>query len=381
MATTTMRTVPPRTAVRNRFSQGFSWGLRALVSKELRGRSRGWRPVAVLTGYLLALAAGVAGFLGLAEQSTIGASPWLGLQLFSLLAFAAVLLLAFIPVSLTAGAISGERERRTLDLMLVTRASAVGLAAGKLVGSVLYVLFLLTASLPAFALVYLFGGVPARHIVLVLAVAGATALAHAALGLLLSAVLRRTIVASVAAYILVLGLLFGLPFAATLLRAGEQDSMEGRVFAVTGMTSSGWRAFSGRSDVFAGSGGPPPAFAYASPLVALSSVLPAGTSSSAMSWAGGNMGGAFAVTAILFDVGFGLFAGGSQPVGPPGENLVRAVYVEQDPTTGQLEPKEVWAPWVYYVAGSLVVAPLAVLFAAAFLAPQRWRRRRRMTVP
>lgn len=243
------------------FLRGFSCGVRALVAKELRGRSRGGRSVAMLTGYLLALAAGVAGFLALAERSAIGASPWLGLRLFSTLAFAAVLLLAFIPVSVTASAISGERERRTLDLMLVTRASAVGIAAGKLVGSVLYMLFLLIASLPALSLVYLFGGVPARHIVLVLTVAAATALAHASLGLVLSVLLRRTIVATVIAYIIVLGLLFGVPFAATLAR-GNGDLTDPQVISLIG-ARSGWTAF-GATGVNIGretAGGPPPAFA------------------------------------------------------------------------------------------------------------------------
>ncbi len=196
---------------------GLMLGLRGLLSKETRSRSRGWRPVWLLTGYLGMLTLAVSGFLALMGAVGGVVSPMMGTQLFSALAMGAVMLLAFITPALTVGAVSGERERRTLELLLVTRASTLGLAAGKLAGSLFYVLFLLAASLPAFALVYLFGGVPTIYVVMVLAVAVVTALAHASLGLLLSALLRRTIVASVVAYLLVLFVVFGLPFVARVM--------------------------------------------------------------------------------------------------------------------------------------------------------------------
>src|SRR6185295_9683946 len=117
--------------------------------------------------YLLLLSGGVLGFLYLVRLGMGVIPPTLGSQLFSSLALGAVLLLAFITPALTAGAVSGERERRTLDLLLVTRASPLGLVLGKLAGSLLYVLFLLLAALPAFALVYLYGGVPPRYLAMV----------------------------------------------------------------------------------------------------------------------------------------------------------------------------------------------------------------------
>src|SRR5207253_1460100 len=124
----------------------------------------------------------------------------LGQLLFGALAAGSVLLVAFIAPALTAGALSGERERRTLDLLLVTRASPLGLAAGKLAGAMLWVIYLLMASLPALGIVYLFGGVPLMTVVASLVVTIATALGYSALGLLLSAVFRRTVVATVLAF-------------------------------------------------------------------------------------------------------------------------------------------------------------------------------------
>jgi ABC-type transport system involved in multi-copper enzyme maturation permease subunit len=356
-----------RTFSIDRFGRGFAWGLRGLVAKEVRNRSRGWRPVAVLTGYLVALTAAVGGYLALGTDSYLGASPWLGLHLFSALAFGAVLLLAFITPSLTAGAIAGERERRTLDLMLVSRASTLGLAAGKLAGSLLYVLFLLLASLPAFALVYLFGSIPVEYLLLVLAVAAATAIAHASLGLLMSALFQRTLVASVAGYLIVISLVFGLPAISTISRAGigNERGPPPPTSLYLGVMGS---QYSYRDGYTFQTSGPPPSYTYISPLVALSSVLPSG-----------------AVETDVPMIGeiIRLFVGGSEPVGPPGQDLLKPAYLAgQDLNTGQWRTTEVWAPWLFYIGGSLLFAPLAVGIATMGLTPRKpWRRLSRRRHP
>ena len=50
------------------FGRGLKLGLGGLFLKELRSRSRGWRPALLLTGYLAALALGVVGLLLLVGQ-------------------------------------------------------------------------------------------------------------------------------------------------------------------------------------------------------------------------------------------------------------------------------------------------------------------------
>nr|MDA8217790.1 hypothetical protein [Dehalococcoidales bacterium] len=129
-----------------RFGAGLALGLRGLVAKEMRSRSRGWRSVILLTAYLCALTGGLAGFTALLSGTGLG-SYMVGTQLFSALALGSVLLMAFITPALTVGAVSGERERRTLDLLLVTGSSPLGLVTGKMIGSLFYILFLLIAAL------------------------------------------------------------------------------------------------------------------------------------------------------------------------------------------------------------------------------------------
>src|SRR5690348_15834778 len=72
--------------------------------------------------------------------------------------------LTFITPALTAGAITGERERQTLDLQLCAPISAVGLLWGKLVGSMAYVLLVLLLLAPVFSLTLLLGGVAPHQI-------------------------------------------------------------------------------------------------------------------------------------------------------------------------------------------------------------------------
>jgi ABC-type transport system involved in multi-copper enzyme maturation permease subunit len=180
---------------------GLVLGVRGIVGKEVRSRTRGyWRPMLQLTLYLSLVTLGVVAVLGASLSTTGTLSPTLGQTLFSALAAGSVLLIAFIAPGLTAGSISSERERLTFDLLLVTRASPLGLVTGKLAGALLWIAYLVTASLPALAVVNLFGGVPWSRVAAALTVVAATALGYTALGLVLSAVLRRTVLATVLAY-------------------------------------------------------------------------------------------------------------------------------------------------------------------------------------
>lgn len=327
------------------FRAGLLLGMKGLLSKEMRSRSRGWRPVGLLTGYLGILTAGVAGFLVLMERAGGVISPAIGMQLFSALALGSVLMLAFITPTLTVGAISGERERRTLDLLLVTRASALGLVIGKLLGSLLYILFLLVASLPVFTLVYLFGGIPLVNLGMVLAVAIVTAVTYASIGLLFSALLKRTIVASVITYLIVMVLVFGLPFIST---------------AAT-ITSQIYRG--GTPAV-----GAPPVYLYASPLASLTSVLP-----------GNSMGGGLQIGSIVSMLIFGMRSGFGPGLAAPTSSIATAVYITgSNPATSQAETVTTWAPWVYYFMLSITTVLICILLSTLAVTPLKsWKRIKR----
>ena len=111
----------------------------AVGVKELRGRMRGKRAFVILTIHLLL----VAGFAWMIESiserslaggfgSSFGASAEIGRQLFLAIMFLLTLITLILAPASTAGAISLEREKQTLDLLATTPISSLAIVLGKL---------------------------------------------------------------------------------------------------------------------------------------------------------------------------------------------------------------------------------------------------------
>jgi ABC-2 type transport system permease protein len=182
----------------------------SVIGKELRTRMRGWRSIVVLTAYMLVLGIIAIGFLLQQAGPTTGQSSQVGVQLFQTLALFQLFLILFVTPVSTAGAISGERQRQTWDLLLVTRLSSFGVVWGKLFAGLAFNLLLIFASLPLFSLVFLFGGVAPDDVVHTYIVFLATVLLLGVAGLFISALTRRLaasmIISSVFALLLGIGL-------------------------------------------------------------------------------------------------------------------------------------------------------------------------------
>ncbi len=191
-----------------------------IVAKEYRTRMRTWRSPLAITVYIVLLGGiGWAVFAALTFSSSVinQGSGSLGQMLFTFLILFQVALLAFITPALTAGAISGERERQTLDLLFVTPIAPFSIIWGKLLASMSFVVLLLLISVPIFSLVFLFGGIEADQVVSAFIVTGVTAMTLGFVGVAFSTMLRRTLAATVASYgaafVLLVGtLLYGLLF-------------------------------------------------------------------------------------------------------------------------------------------------------------------------
>jgi ABC-type transport system involved in multi-copper enzyme maturation permease subunit len=126
-----------------------------------------------------------------------------GTILFQIFAPLQLALGVFFSAVLTASAVAQEKDRRTLDLLLITRLSNSELVLGKLLASLLMVGVLLGTSLPLFAIILLFGGVSPGQVVRVYAVTAAAALVSGSLGSTL-ALWREKTFQSVAMTLLVL---------------------------------------------------------------------------------------------------------------------------------------------------------------------------------
>jgi ABC-2 type transport system permease protein len=175
-----------------------------IVAKEYRSRMRTWRSPTAMTVYIVLLGGlGWAVFAAMSYGGPIGyfgAGTNYGQFLFTFLILFQVTLLAFITPALTAGAISSERERQTIDLLFVTPLPPFSVVWGKLFASMSFVVLLLILSVPIFSLVFLFGGVELDQMVYAFLVTAVTALTLGLVGLAFSTFFRRTLVATVAAY-------------------------------------------------------------------------------------------------------------------------------------------------------------------------------------
>ena len=189
--------------------------------KELRSRMRGRRAFVVLTVYLLLMS----GFISLvylayaaAANNPFGPDPrQAGKTIFGTVVGVQALMVLFLGPSFTAGAISGEKERKTYNLLRTTLLPARSLVTGKLVSALSYVFLLILAAVPVQSIAFLLGGVSLVELVVAQLLIMVSAVAFALLGLFFSSVMRSTLVSSVATFGGSLLLTIGLPAAALIV--------------------------------------------------------------------------------------------------------------------------------------------------------------------
>lgn len=143
-----------------------------------------------------------------------GASPpwsYLGVFFFLLSALVEGLFLLFVTPALTAGAISGEKQRQTYEILRTTTLSARRLVSGKLLSAFRYPLvFIVFAT--AFQLLTVFTeGIHLVDVLIMQMMMTMTALAAAMLGLLCSVFFRSTLGATMSTYTLLFFMLIGIP--------------------------------------------------------------------------------------------------------------------------------------------------------------------------
>ncbi|MEM7112321.1 MAG: ABC transporter permease subunit [Chloroflexota bacterium] len=192
-----------------------------VTMKELRSRMRGRRAFVVLTAYLafmsLFLALIYLAFLTTASGPASGNSRDAGKIMFTAVLGMQVFLVIFIAPAFTAGAISGEKERQTYDLLRTTLLSADSFVLGKLVSALSYVVLLILASIPLQSISFLLGGLSLEELLISQALVLMAAVTFALFGLYCSSRMKTTLGAIIAAYGGALFVTIGTPLIALLL--------------------------------------------------------------------------------------------------------------------------------------------------------------------
>lgn len=217
----------------------FGSAVRTIMVKELRSRFRGRRAFVVLTIYL-----GLLALLAYATYAVIAptarqavqfggggnASASIGIAVFTVLSLFQLLLVCFIAPAFTTGAISLEREKQTLDLLISTPLRPGAIVVGKLLAALAYVGLMILAAIPISAIVFMYGGATVEDVVRQQVALLVTALGLGAIGLFFSALIKRTQAATVLTYCAMLFLTVGtvLIWVFWTLIAGR-DSFDGRL--------------------------------------------------------------------------------------------------------------------------------------------------------
>jgi len=134
-----------------------------VLTREMAVAARRVRNYAARAGYVAGLFAVVATawfvLAGTQLIRNLGDMARFGAIVFQLLAILQLVLAVFFSGLMSATAVGQEKDRRTLELLLLTRLSNHELVLGKLLASVLNILVLLAAGAPLFLLMVLWGGV------------------------------------------------------------------------------------------------------------------------------------------------------------------------------------------------------------------------------
>ncbi|MFC7443224.1 ABC transporter permease [Laceyella putida] len=130
------------------------------------------------------------------EPST---SKWLFLGLGGI----QLVMAAFVVPGVTAGLISGERERQTLPILLTTNLSSTQIVLSKWIASISFIVLLYILSLPIYLVVFMYGGISPEYVWKFVALYLVTILFYGSLGIFYSTLIKRSGVATVLSYVTV----------------------------------------------------------------------------------------------------------------------------------------------------------------------------------
>ena len=149
------------------------------------------------------------------------------------------IVIVLVAPAITAGSISGERERQTLDLLLVTNMGPSRLIWGTLLESFAFLALMLICAMPVLSLLMITGAVTFLQVLSSIGFLLVAALACLSVGIFCSTLFGRTVTATIVSYLTVfaIGLITLLPLYGDVQKLGEiYDAMQSAGVQVYGQT-------------------------------------------------------------------------------------------------------------------------------------------------
>ena len=131
------------------------------------------------------------------------------LQIFKIVVFVPVVLLIFVGPSFISGAISDERHRGTLEILLTTKMTAKSIVVGKFLSLMASIMIILVSQLPISAILFLYGGITVGDIVKLTLNFIVFVVLLISMGIFCSSISRKTSIATALLYLAVLILFVG----------------------------------------------------------------------------------------------------------------------------------------------------------------------------
>ncbi|WP_334073701.1 MULTISPECIES: ABC transporter permease [Paenibacillus] len=175
-----------------------------VLDKEFRLRMRTPRAAVAVLSYVMVMGLLAMGIIYVMTSGSMGRAgridPGSSRMMFYALSIAQLVLIAFMTPALTAGVISGEREKQTLNMLLTTQQSSATIILSKLVSSLGFMTLLIVATLPVYSIVFLYGGVSPSQLLSVFFFYLFVMLLLGSIGVMCSTLFRRTIVSVIMTY-------------------------------------------------------------------------------------------------------------------------------------------------------------------------------------
>ncbi|GFI62365.1 hypothetical protein IMSAG049_01547 [Clostridiales bacterium] len=177
--------------------------LNPVLRREAKTTLRSWKIFYAIAGYILVVTGVTAIAIWQLMYNAYNPSfdPSSMIDLYIGITILQLVLVLLITPSFTAGSISGERERQTLDLLIVTKMSPFSIVIGKFMSGLSLIVLMIVATMPVFAVLMYFGGTSLPY---VLAVTGYMLLVcgmFGAIAIFFSTIFKKTVTSMVFTYI------------------------------------------------------------------------------------------------------------------------------------------------------------------------------------
>lgn len=227
-----------QTAAKHSWASWRNKLINPVLNKEFKLRMRTPRAMWTLFFYLFAI--GLMAFsaiyiMQINMQSSQSFNPEESKLLFYFLSFAQLGLIAFMAPGLTAGVISGEREKQTLNLLLTTQQSSATIVLSKLVSSLSFMILIVLSTIPVYSMVFLYGGISPKQLMLVFLFYLFIMLVLGSFGIFFSSLFKRTMVSVIVTYGVTLFI-----FGATALLYFVLASTMDQLYNYNSVTSYSW---------------------------------------------------------------------------------------------------------------------------------------------